>query len=49
MRLRILVPSAVFADLADVTRITCETRAGHFGLLPHRLDCVAALEPGILS
>ena len=25
-----------------------ETREGSFGLLPHRLDCVAALAPGIL-
>ena len=26
-----------------------ETREGSFGLLPHRLDCVAALVPGILT
>jgi F-type H+-transporting ATPase subunit epsilon len=26
-----------------------ETRAGSFGLLPHRLDCAAALVPGILT
>ena len=25
-----------------------ETRQGSFGLLPHRLDCVAPLVPGIL-
>jgi F-type H+-transporting ATPase subunit epsilon len=25
------------------------TRSGSFGLLPQRLDCVAALSPGILS
>jgi len=25
-----------------------ETQDGEFGLLPHRLDCVAALVPGIL-
>jgi len=31
-----------------VTRIVAETRGGSFGILPHRLDCVAALEPGIL-
>jgi len=29
-------------------RIVAETRAGSFGLLPQRLDCVAALTPGIL-
>jgi F-type H+-transporting ATPase subunit epsilon len=26
-----------------------ETREGSFGLLPRRLDCVAALAPGILT
>jgi F-type H+-transporting ATPase subunit epsilon len=26
-----------------------ETSEGSFGLLPHRLDCVAALAPGIFS
>ena len=26
-----------------------ETREGSFGILPHRLDCVAALAPGILT
>jgi F-type H+-transporting ATPase subunit epsilon len=28
--------------------MVAETRQGSFGLLPHRLDCVAALTPGIL-
>ncbi len=32
-----------------MSRIVAETREGSFGLLPHRLDCVAALVPGILS
>ncbi len=48
MNLRILVPFQIFAAKAGVTRIVAETRDGSFGLLPHRLDCVAALEPGIL-
>ena len=26
-----------------------EARGGSFGILPHRLDCVAALAPGILT
>jgi F-type H+-transporting ATPase subunit epsilon len=49
MRLRVLLPFQVFADEPDVVRIVVETSAGSFGLLPHRLDCVAALVPGILS
>jgi F-type H+-transporting ATPase subunit epsilon len=49
MDLKILLPFKVFADKKGVSRIVAETRAGSFGLLPHRLDCVAALEPGILT
>jgi F-type H+-transporting ATPase subunit epsilon len=48
MNLKILLPFQVFAEKAGVSRIVAETRAGSFGLLPHRLDCVAALTPGIL-
>jgi F-type H+-transporting ATPase subunit epsilon len=48
MHLRILLPSQIFADKAGVSRIVAETPDGSFGLLPHRLDCVAALVPGIL-
>ncbi|MGA7983102.1 MAG: F0F1 ATP synthase subunit epsilon [Chromatiaceae bacterium] len=32
-----------------MSRIVAETREGAFGLLPHRLDCVAAIAPGILT
>lgn len=49
MLLKILLPSRIFAEITDVTRIVAETRQGSFGLLPHRLDCVAALAPGILT
>jgi F-type H+-transporting ATPase subunit epsilon len=49
MNLKILLPFQVFADKSDVTRIVAETPQGSFGLLPHRLDCVAALAPGILT
>ena len=49
MNLKILVPFEVFAEMNDVSRIVAETRAGSFGILPHRLDCVAALAPGILT
>jgi F-type H+-transporting ATPase subunit epsilon len=48
MNLKILLPFQVFADKTDVSRIVAETSEGSFGLLPHRLDCVAALVPGIL-
>jgi F-type H+-transporting ATPase subunit epsilon len=49
MHLRILLPSGIFADKAGVTRMVAETPDGSFGLLPQRLDCVTALEPGILT
>ncbi|CAN5914348.1 F0F1 ATP synthase subunit epsilon [soil metagenome] len=48
MHLKVLLPFQVFADRMDVSRIVAETREGSFGLLPHRLDCVAALAPGLL-
>jgi F-type H+-transporting ATPase subunit epsilon len=49
MRLEVLLPFQVFAECADVSRIVVETGNGAFGLLPHRLDCVGALTPGILT
>jgi F-type H+-transporting ATPase subunit epsilon len=49
MNLKVLLPFQVFADKTGVSRIVAETREGSFGLLPHRLDCVAALTPGILT
>jgi F-type H+-transporting ATPase subunit epsilon len=49
MNLKILLPFQVFADKSSVSRIVAETHEGSFGLLPHRLDCVAALAPGILT
>lgn len=49
MNLKILLPFQVFAEKSDVSRIVAETPEGSFGLLPHRLDCVAALAPGILT
>jgi F-type H+-transporting ATPase subunit epsilon len=48
MTLEVLVPFRVFAARTGVSRIVAEMREGSFGLLPHRLDCVAALAPGIL-
>jgi F-type H+-transporting ATPase subunit epsilon len=48
MNLKVLLPFRIFAEKKGVSRIIAETRDGSFGLLPHRLDCVAALAPGIL-
>lgn len=48
MNLKVLLPFQIFAAETDVTRIVAETPDGSFGILPLRLDCVAALEPGIL-
>lgn len=48
MNLKILLPFCVFAEHDDVLRIVAETATGCFGILPHRLDGVAALVPGIL-
>ncbi|HTN94059.1 MAG TPA: F0F1 ATP synthase subunit epsilon [Gallionella sp.] len=49
MKLKVLLPYQVFAEIGDVLRIVAETPQGSFGLLPRRLDCVAELEPGILT
>jgi F-type H+-transporting ATPase subunit epsilon len=49
MNLKILLPFEIFADKTGVLSIVAETREGSFGLLPQRLDCVAALAPGILT
>jgi F-type H+-transporting ATPase subunit epsilon len=48
MNLKVLLPFQIFAEKTGVSRIVAETQEGSFGLLPHRLDCVAALAPGIL-
>ena len=49
MSLKVLLPFRVFDEITGVSRMVAETRQGSFGLLPHRLDCVAALAPGILT
>ena len=49
MDLKVLLPFQVFDQKSEVSRIVAETPHGSFGLLPHRLDCVAALIPGILT
>jgi F-type H+-transporting ATPase subunit epsilon len=49
MNLKVLLPFRVFAQYTGVSRIVAETREGSLGLLPNRLDCAAALVPGILT
>ena len=49
MNLKVLLPFRVFTENRDIARIVAETGHGSFGILPHRLDCVAALSPGILT
>jgi len=49
MNLKIILPYGIFTEKTGLSRIVAETKdRGSFGLLPHRLDCVAPLEPGIL-
>lgn len=49
MDLKILLPYKIFKEEHDVVDITVDTNMGSFGFLPQRLDCMAALVPGILS
>ncbi len=49
MDLKILLPFGIFTQKTGVSRLVAETSKGSFGFLPHRLDCVASLVPGILS
>ncbi|HBF34987.1 TPA: F0F1 ATP synthase subunit epsilon [Candidatus Sumerlaeota bacterium] len=48
MTLKVLLPFQVFLERQNVLRIVAESRQGSYGLLPHRLDCVLPLSPGIL-
>jgi F-type H+-transporting ATPase subunit epsilon len=49
MNLKILLPFEVFGEVTGVSEVVVDTSIGLLGLLPHRLDCVAALVPGILT
>lgn len=48
MRLKVLLPMKVLID-KEVTKVIAEAENGSFCLLPHHIDFVAALVPGILS
>jgi len=49
MHLKILLPFRIFVETKNVIYISMETSEGSYGLLPQRLDCVAALVPGIFT
>ncbi len=48
MTLKVLLPFEIHSVCQEVSRIVAETHQGSLGLLPHRLDFVAALTSGIL-
>jgi len=46
MNLKILLPAEILID-NEVTKVIAEAENGYFCLLPHHIDFVAALIPGI--
>jgi F-type H+-transporting ATPase subunit epsilon len=48
MKLKILLPSEIFIQ-QDVAKVTAEAGNGSFCMLPHHIDFVAALVPGLFS
>jgi len=48
MKLKILLPTEVFLH-EEVEKIIAEAENGSFCLLPHHIDFVAAIVPGLLS
>lgn len=48
MHLKLLLPTHVLID-QPVTQVIAEAENGTFCLLPHHIDCLAALAPGILT
>ncbi len=48
MKLKIFLPSEILLE-REVTKVIAEGENGHFCLLSHHVDFVAALVPGILS
>lgn len=48
VKLTVLLSLQLFTERNHVSRIVAESHAGRFEVLPQRLDCIAALAPGIL-
>ncbi|MGF1478533.1 MAG: F0F1 ATP synthase subunit epsilon [Cyanophyceae cyanobacterium] len=47
MKLKVMLPNEVLIE-QEVDKVIAEAENGHFCLLPHHIDFVAALVPGIL-
>ena len=48
MKLKILLPTHILVE-AEVSKVIAEAENGSFCLLPHHIDFVATLVPGLLS
>ena len=48
MKLKVVLPTGTLIE-QEVTKITAEAENGSFCLLPHHVDFVSALVPGLLS
>ncbi len=48
MNLKVLIPTKIFIDQV-VTKVIAEAENGSFCLLPHHIDFLTALVPGILT
>ena len=48
MNLKVLLPSEIFIE-QEVNKVTAEAANGSFCMLPHHIDFVASLVPGLFS
>lgn len=49
MKLLLAVPEVLLLEMDGVKQLVVETTMGSMGILPRRLDCVAALVSGIMN
>ena len=49
IELKILIPYKVFETVENVSKVVINTNEGSLGILPHRLDCVTEIVPGLLT